>query len=274
MDRFHVYKQGPPTEGASKHVSNCRYLKSATQLLGASRSDILVGSNIGQLDQSEWIELQLHLAKCFAWRYTHFLQVLIIAIYTNDTRTNIFTNSTITTTFALANSSRPTTFTKSAATTFTPAHLALLNDLQIFNASAEFLTSFYWAINVDLGQFSDQNIFTNSELLADATDIFHDNPFIADIFQNTPLSDGKIPGDGYRAYENKTAPPIAVPAIIETQYLCWKWVRKPFLLALIDITVPTLVLWLFICFAFYLLGRLIFVRRSGSLPRRIKADRR
>jgi hypothetical protein len=197
-------------------------------------------------------------------RVVSLLAILIVAVYSNDTRKDVFTNTTVTTTFALSNSSRPTSFTKSASGNFAPEHLTLLNNLQIFNASAEFMKALYWAINFDLGQFNDRNIFTSSDLLADATDIFHNNPFIADVFQNTPLSDGLIPGDGYRAYKDETAPPTPVPAVIATQYICWKWIRKPFLLALIDITVPTLVLWVFICLAFYLLGNIIFARRTSG----------
>jgi hypothetical protein len=122
----------------------------------------------------------------------------------------------------------------------------------------------YWAVNLDLGQFSPQNIFTDDVLLADATDIFHDNVFINFTYQETPLSDGRIPGDGYRSVKDLTAPLKQSPAIIDLTYQCWHWIRKPSLLALIDIIVPTFVLFVFFCLAFYLLISLLFARKNPS----------
>jgi hypothetical protein len=187
------------------------------------------------------------------------------ALYPNDTQSNIGTDSTITTSFILSNSSRPTAFSRPPSTPFTEAHQSVLNQLQISNASAEFFATLYWAINLDLGQFSSQNIFTNANLLADSTDIFHDNVFINDTFQDTPLSDGNIPGDGYRAFINSTLPPIQTAAYINAIYQCYKWIRKPFLLALIDIVVPSVVLLALILGIGYLLSLLCSGKRPGIL---------
>lgn len=187
----------------------------------------------------------------------------MLAIYPNTTETiSDFTTALITTSFSQSNSSQPTTFTKQMLEAFSPQHLALLNNLRIFDASNEFMKSFFWAVSLDLGQFSASNIFTNSDLLASATDIFHNNSFINNYFQNTPLSDGKIPGDGYRQIQDKSGPLTQTPAVLTTSYLCWKWVRKPLLLALIDVAVPTLVLLVFIGLPIYFLVACLVSRRK------------
>jgi hypothetical protein len=121
----------------------------------------------------------------------------------------------------------------------------------VSNSSAEFFQAIYWAVNLDLGQNSSQNIFLNSNLLAESTDIFHDNVFINFTFQNTPLSDGRIPGNGYRSVENISAPLTQTPATLNVHYQCWRRVGKPGLLALIDVLVPTLVLFALLIFLFY-----------------------
>lgn len=187
----------------------------------------------------------------------------MLAIYPNATdATNDFTTTAlITTSFSQSNSSKPTTITKQVFEEFTPQHLALLNRLRIFDASNEFVKSFFWAVSLDLGQFSDNNIFTNSDLLSTATDIFHNNSFINNFFQNTPLSDGKIPGDGFRQIKDRSGPLAQTPAILATTYLCWKWVRKPLLLGLIDVAVPTLVLLVFISLPIYFLVACLISRR-------------
>jgi len=117
----------------------------------------------------------------------------------------------------------------------------------------ELLTAYYWALNYDLGQNSSQNIFGSPNLLADATDIFHNNPFINDVFQNTPLSDGRIPGDGYRDLQHTVGPVVQTPAVLDEIYSCWKWVPKPSFLRLIDVLVPTIVLFCLIMFTIYLI---------------------
>lgn len=189
----------------------------------------------------------------------------MVALYPSDTQTNLDTDSTIATSFVLSNSSQPTSFTRPPSTAFSTAHLDLLNELQIFNASEEFFTAVYWAVNLDLGQFSSQNIFTDPDLLSDATDIFHDNVFINFTFQETPLSDGRIPGDGYRSFKDVSVPLVQTPATIDTTYHCWQWIRKPALLALIDIIVPTIVLFVFICLTFYFVIGLLFARKRPSI---------
>jgi hypothetical protein len=187
----------------------------------------------------------------------------MLAIYPNATgTTNDFTTALITTSFSQSNSSQPTIITKQVFEAFSTQHLALLNKLRIFDASNEFMKSFFWAVSLDLGQFSQYNIFTNSDLLATATDIFHNNSFINNYFQNTPLSDGKIPGDGFRQIEDKSGPLNQTPAILATTYLCWKWVRKPLLLGLIDVVVPTLVLLVFIGLPIYLLVTCLISRKK------------
>jgi hypothetical protein len=142
--------------------------------------------------------------------------------------------------------------------------LTLLNNLRIFDASNEFMKALFWAVSLDLGQINGNNIFTNPDLLASATDIFHNNPFINNFFQNTPLSDGKIPGDGFRHNQDKSLPLIQTPAVLTATYLCWKWVRKPLLLGLIDIAVPTLVLLVFIGLPIYFIGASLFSRRNST----------
>lgn len=186
-----------------------------------------------------------------------------LAIYPNTTeQSGDFETALVTTSFYQTNQSKPTTFTKNTFEEFSPQYLTLLNNLRIFNASNEFMKAFFWAVNLDLGQSSDNNIFTNPDLLSNATDIFHDNMFINYYFQNTPLSDGKIPGDGYREIRDESAPLVQTTAILTTSYLCWKWVRKPLLLALIDIAVPTLVLFVFIGLPIYFIGASLFSRRN------------
>lgn len=189
---------------------------------------------------------------------------LILALYPNDTSTSIATDSAIITSFTLTNSSQPTSFTKLPSTAFSAEHVSILNKLQIFNASDEFFASFYWALNLDLGQFSSQNIFTDASLLSDATDIFHNNVFINFTYQETPLSDGKIPGNGYRSVKNLTAPLTQTPANLQATYQCWRYVRKPSLLALIDVIVPTFVLFALLLFAFYLCISPFVRRRPGT----------
>jgi hypothetical protein len=187
------------------------------------------------------------------------------ALYPNNTESDLDTDSTITTSFILVNSSKPTSFTRQPSTAFSPPHLALLDKLQILNASGEFFDTVYWAINLDLGQNSSENIFTNPDLLSDATIIFHNNSFINFTFQQTPLSDGKIPGDGFQVGKDMNIPLKQTPANIDTTYQCWQWVRKPSLSALIDIVVPTLVLFAFICLTFYLIINLFFARKRPSI---------
>jgi hypothetical protein len=196
------------------------------------------------------------------------MTILMTALYPNDTQHNIDTDSTIITSFSLLNSSQPASFKRPPLTQFTSQHLAALNSLRITNSSAEFFDTLFWAINLDLGQFSTQNTFYNPNLLSAATDIFHDNIFINFTFQNTPLSDGKIPGDGYRSVASRTAKLAQTSANIDLSYQCWKWVRKPFLLALIDVIVPTAVLLALLCFFVYFLICLFSMRKTSgtSLP--------
>jgi hypothetical protein len=168
---------------------------------------------------------------------------------------------------SLSNSSVPISFTRQPSQPFAAEQQALLNSLTISDASTEFLTAYYWALNYDLGQISNQNIFGNPTLLADATDIFHNNSFINDVFQNTPLSDGNIPGDGYRDLQNKVAPIVQTPAVFDETYSCSKWVPKPALLRLIDVLVPTIVLFILIIFLIYLLLSCVFSskrRKQGT----------
>lgn len=173
----------------------------------------------------------------------------------------------MTTSFSQSNSSRPTTLTKNAFEGFTPQHLTLLNNLRIFDASNEFMKAFFWTVSLDLGQINGNNIFTSPDLLASATDIFQNNPFINNFFQSTPLSDGAIPGVGFRQIKDKSALLSQTPAVLTTSYLCWKWVRKPLVLGLIDIAVPTLVLLVFIGLPIYFAVASLFTRKrlSGSL---------
>jgi hypothetical protein len=173
------------------------------------------------------------------------------ALYPNNTEASIEIDSTITTTVFESNESTPKSFTRQPSAPFSAGQQQLLDQLKISNSSAEFLEAIYWAVNLDLGQNSSQNIFLNSDLLAESTDIFHDNAFINFTFQNTPLSDGKIPGNGYRSVENISAPLKQTPATLNVHYQCWRWVGKPGLLALIDVLVPTLVLFAFLLSLFY-----------------------
>ena len=135
-----------------------------------------------------------------------------------------------------------------------------MQQLNVFNASEEFFEAVYWAVNLDLGQNSSQNIFLNSDLLADSTDIFHNNTFVNFTYQNTPLSDGRIPGDGYRSIKDISAPLVQTPATLDVSYQCWTWVRKPGLLAFIDVLVPTLVLFAFLALIFYMISTACFSR--------------
>lgn len=225
-----------------------------------------MGSVICESDLRQCENVQFNSADSLITRHVRPGSKLILALYPNDTQHDIDTDSSITTIFSLSNASQPTSFTRPSSTQFTPQHLAALNSLQIANASAEFFDTLFWAINLDLGQFSSQNIFYNTNLLSDATDIFHDNLFINFTYQNTPLSDGRIPGDGYRSLEDQTAPLVQTPAKIDTTYQCWRWVRKPALLALIDVIVPTAVLLTLLCLLVYVFISLFYIRRtSGSL---------
>jgi len=178
---------------------------------------------------------------------------LTTAIFSNDTQSDITSKSTITTSVSVSNSSTPISFTRPPLGSLSAGHQALLSNLTIANGTFEFLTAYYWALNYDLGQISRQNIFGNPDLLADATDIFHDNVFINDTFQDTPLSDGRIPGDGYRQLRARTGPIVQSPAVFDQMYNCWRWVPKPFLLRLIDVLVSTAVLFILILFVIYLI---------------------
>lgn len=173
------------------------------------------------------------------------------ALYPNNTEASIEIDSTITTTIFESNESTPKSFTRQPSAPFSAGQQQLLDQLQISNSSAEFLEAIYWAVNLDLGQNSSQNIFLHSDLLAESTDIFHDNVFINFTFQNTPLSDGRIPGNGYRSVENISEPLTQTPATLNIHYQCWRWVGKPGLLALIDVLVPTLVLFTFFLSLFF-----------------------
>jgi hypothetical protein len=174
-------------------------------------------------------------------------------VYPNNTQSNIDTYSTITVEYMLSNSTTPENFTRQPLTDFSSQAVDALNELQLLNASTEFFDSFYWAINLDMGQFSSDNIFTNSDLLDDATDVFHDNPFINFTFQETPLSDGEIPGDGYRYIKEAQVALVQTPAYIDARYLCWTWVGKPGLAAFIDVIVSTAVLFVLLCLPVFLL---------------------
>jgi hypothetical protein len=168
-------------------------------------------------------------------------------IYSNDTQNDIDTDSTVTTSYLLSNSSQAVSFVRQPLLQFSSDQLAALNNLQILNSSQNFFDAFYWAVNLDLGQFNPQNILTDPTLLLDATDVFHDNAFINDTFQQTPLSDGAIPGDAYRFLQNESDPLVQTPANILATYQCWKWVGKPSFAAFLDIIVPTLVLFILLC---------------------------
>jgi len=183
------------------------------------------------------------------------------ALYPNNTEASIHTAATITTTVFESNRSTPTSFTRQPSTPFSPGQEQLLRQLNIFNGSEEFFEAVYWAVNLDLGQNSSQNIFLNSDLLADSTDIFHNNTFINFTYQNTPLSDGRIPGDGYRSVKDISAPLVQTPATLDVPYQCWTWVRKPGLLAFIDVLVPTLVLFAFFTLILYMISKACFSHR-------------
>lgn len=189
-----------------------------------------------------------------------------IALYPNNTNTNIDTSSSITTSFMLTNSSQPAVFTRPPQTDFTSEHLLFLRALQIENASAQFFDTLFWAVNLDLGQFSPRNIFTDPPLLADATDVFHNNAFINDTYQDTPQSDNEIPGTGYRELQGESAPLTQTPAYFQGTYQCWKWVGKPFLAALIDVLVPSIVILSVISATVYYLSRIRVGRRGNGFP--------
>lgn len=178
--------------------------------------------------------------------------MLITAIYSSDTSANLNTSSTITTGIFLSNSTGSTSYTRPPSTSLSPEHATLLANLQISNFT-QFFTSLYWAVNFDLGQSSPHNIFTNADLLSSATDVFHDNPFTNETFQDTPLGDDHIPADGYRAYREESVPlEQNRPAFVGNgKYLCWRRVKKPLFLGLIDVLVPSVVLLAFLCLVFY-----------------------
>jgi hypothetical protein len=182
------------------------------------------------------------------------------ALYPNATEASLNTDSTITTVVFESNESKPTSFTRQPSTPFSTGQKLLLDQLNIFHSSAEFFQALYWAVNLDLGQNSSQNIFLNSDLLADSTDIFHDNIFINVTFQDTPMSDGKIPGDGYRSVKGISEPLTETRATLDVPYQCWTWVGKPGLLALIDVLVPTLVVFALFILIFYLISKYCFRR--------------
>lgn len=177
----------------------------------------------------------------------------MLAIFQNTTNGDIVNTSTISTVVSLSDQSTPISFTRQPSQAFSIDQQALLDNLTIANGTTEFLTAYYWAINYDLGQINSQNIFGSSDLLAKATEIFHNNPFINNTFQETPLSDGTIPGDGYRGVQDRTGPLTQSPAVFDEIYFCWKWVPKPFLLRLIDVLVPTIVLFVLVSLLLYLL---------------------
>lgn len=206
-----------------------------------------------------WDQLAVNLTQANLSNFNSTLQsVLLQVVLQNDTDGDIINKSTIGTVVALSNQSTPISFARQPSQTFSVDQQALLDNLTITAGASQFLISYYWAINYDLGQINEQNIFGNSDLLADATDVFHNNSFILDTFQETPLSDGTIPGDGYRAVKDKTGPLTQTPAVFDETYFCWKWVPKPFLLRLIDVLVPTVVLFTLILLLLYLLFYCVF----------------
>jgi hypothetical protein len=209
-----------------------------------------VGSIICKPYKRKYGHIQFYFAIGNTSRYRSFGFPLNLALYSNASGANLDEDSTLTTSFFLSNSSKPISYTRQPSTSFSAPQLDQLDELQIPDFT-EFLTSLYWAVNLDLGQFSPFNIFTNPDLLSAATEIFHDNAFINDTFQNTPLGSGVIPPDGYAAYMNDTDPVNQTSAFLSGQYDCYQWVRKPLLSALIDVVVPSVVLLVLICFLIY-----------------------
>jgi hypothetical protein len=166
-----------------------------------------------------------------------------------------------------SNSSKPSQLTRNAGAQFSSEYTALLDKLQIPNA-LEFFTVFYWAIDLDLGQSASQNIFLESSLLTPATHVFHDNVFINDVFQDTPLSDGTIPPSSYQLVGAESDPLAQTDAFISVNYQCWRYTGKPIFLAIIDVVVPSVVLLALICLIFYALWAICFRRSKSSIPTR------
>jgi len=64
MERLHIYQFGSSEAGTRRRIPNIRFYKSATDILGWSTLDILVGSDSGQLDSSKSLQFQLDSSKC------------------------------------------------------------------------------------------------------------------------------------------------------------------------------------------------------------------
>jgi hypothetical protein len=181
----------------------------------------------------------------------------------NQSHSDIVAHSTFTTSVFESNSSRPTSFTSPNSTNFSPEEVALLGKLQIPNV-LQFFTSFYWAVQLDLGQSDPQNIFLDKSLLSSATRVFHNNDFIGNVYQNTPLTDNTIPGDGFPNAQGSVAPLSQTDAFIAVEYQCSRQTGKSALLALIDVIVPSVVLFVLICVILYALGWCIWGNITGN----------
>ena len=189
---------------------------------------------------------------------------LKIALYTNTSQDDIDSLSTITTSILLSNTTSRTTLQRPPSESFSTDNALLLKQLGLSEALNLF-TILYWAIDLDLGQQHPQNIFLNASLLDPETLVFHNNSFIVQTFQNTPLADGFIPGNNYGAIPNQPVPLTHKNAVIITDYQCWKWSRKPGFKALIDVLVPSIVLFLLIFYPIYLLVLFCLTKPNGKL---------
>jgi hypothetical protein len=181
----------------------------------------------------------------------------------NQSQSDIVAHSTFTTSVFESNSSRPTSFTSPNSTNFSPEQVTLLEKLQIPNV-LQFFTTFYWSIQLDLGQSDQQNIFLDKTLLSSSTRVFHNKDFIGNVYQNTPLTDNTIPGDGFPNAQDSVTPLSQTDAFIAVDYQCSRQTGKPAVLALIDVIVPSVVLFCLICIILFALGMCIWGDITGN----------